>query len=98
MPISPIRCSGPRLILCTRTVLAVEGRSLHVIFGSPDDMKFCFSMTLFSLAADEGDSVFQQALDDLDLYQVMRAAGQIETILGLSLTTKYDKSKLRTTG
>src|SRR5438128_2263933 len=24
---------GPRLILCTETVLAVEGRSLHAIFG-----------------------------------------------------------------
>ena len=31
---------GPRLIECTRTVLAIEGRSLHAIFGSPDDMKF----------------------------------------------------------
>ena len=45
------------------TVLGIEGRSLHAIFGSPDDMKFCSSMTLFSLAADEGDSVFQHALD-----------------------------------
>ncbi len=54
---------GPRLIECTRTVLAIEGRSLHAIFGSPDDLKFCSSMTLFSLAADEGEIVFRQALD-----------------------------------
>ena len=54
---------GPRLIECTRTVLAIEGRSLHAIFGSPDDMKFRSSMTLFSLAADEGDNVFRRALD-----------------------------------
>ena len=54
---------GPRLVECTRAVLAIEGRSLHAIFGSPDDMKFCSSMTLFSLAADEGESVFRQALD-----------------------------------
>ena len=54
---------GPRLILCTETVLAVEGRSLHAIFGSPDDMKFCSSMTLFALAAGEGESAFRRALD-----------------------------------
>src|SRR4051812_12574295 len=40
---------GPRLILCTETVLAVEGRSVHAIFGSPDDMKFRSSMILFAL-------------------------------------------------
>jgi uncharacterized protein (DUF1810 family) len=54
---------GPRLVDCTLAVLAIKGQSLHSIFGSPDDMKFCSSMTLFSLAADEGDSVFRQALD-----------------------------------
>ena len=54
---------GPRLILCTETVLAVEGRSLHAIFGSPDDLKFCSSMTLFTLAAGEVGSVFERALD-----------------------------------
>lgn len=54
---------GPRLVACTRAVLAVEGRSLHAIFGSPDDLKFRSSMTLFALAADEDDSVFRQALE-----------------------------------
>ncbi len=54
---------GPRLILCTEMVLAVEGRSLHAIFGSPDDMKFCSSMTLFALAAGKGESAFRRALD-----------------------------------
>src|SRR5580704_13431068 len=42
---------GPRLDHCTRTMLEVEGRSLHEIFGSPDDMKFQSSMTLFAIAA-----------------------------------------------
>ena len=50
---------GPRLMECTRTVLAIEGRSLHAIFGSPDDLKFCSSMTLFSLAA-EGETMFRR--------------------------------------
>src|SRR5215203_2448108 len=54
---------GPRLILCTETVLAVEGRSLHAIFGSPDDLKLCSSMTLFALAAGEGESAFRRALN-----------------------------------
>ncbi len=54
---------GPRLILCTEAVLAVAGQSLHAIFGSPDDLKFCSSMTLFALAAGESESVFRRALD-----------------------------------
>src|SRR3954447_15293353 len=54
---------GPRLIECTCAVLAIEGRPLHAIFGSPDDVKFRSSMTLFSLAAGKDGSAFRQALD-----------------------------------
>jgi hypothetical protein len=32
-------------------------------------------------------------IDSVDIYQVMRAAGQVETLLGLSAHTKYDKPK-----
>src|SRR4051795_362744 len=39
---------GPRLEECTRLVLLVEGRTALEIFGSPDDMKFRSSMTLFA--------------------------------------------------
>ena len=53
----------PRLDLCTRTVLELEVGSLHEIFGSPDDLKFQSSMTLFALAAAEPTSVFYRALD-----------------------------------
>ena len=42
---------GPRLILCTRTVLESQGRSFSEIFGSPDDLKFRSSMTLFEAAS-----------------------------------------------
>jgi len=42
---------GPRLVECTGLVNAAEGLSAHDIFGSPDDLKFHSSMTLFSLAA-----------------------------------------------
>lgn len=51
---------GPRLLACTRAVLGVEGRSLHAIFGSPDDLKFRSSMTLFDRAG--GEPIFREAL------------------------------------
>lgn len=54
---------GPRLVRCTDTVLAVAGRSPHDIFGSPDDMKFRSSMTLFARASDDPETVFGRALD-----------------------------------
>jgi len=54
---------GPRLVLCTETVLAIKGRTLREIFGSPDDMKFGSSMTLFAQASDDDDLVFKRALD-----------------------------------
>ena len=52
---------GPRLIECTRTVLGVSGRTAHQVFGSPDDLKFRSSMTLFS-RADPEQPVFADAL------------------------------------
>ena len=54
---------GPRLTLCTEALLATEGRSLQAILGSPDDLKFCSSMTLFSRAGGGKGSVFRQALN-----------------------------------
>lgn len=50
-----------RLKTCTRLVLAHAGLSAHAIFGSPDDLKFRSSMTLFNLA-DPDEPVFSQAL------------------------------------
>jgi uncharacterized protein (DUF1810 family) len=38
---------GPRLRECTALVNAVEGKAIRDILGSPDDLKFCSSMTLF---------------------------------------------------
>jgi uncharacterized protein (DUF1810 family) len=52
---------GPRLELATRTVVAVEGRTLVGIFGTTDAMKFRSSMTLFGEAA--GGGIFRQALE-----------------------------------
>jgi uncharacterized protein (DUF1810 family) len=52
---------GSRLCECTQTVCAIEGRSLDEIFGSPDDLKFRSSMTLFEAVS--GDPLFRSALD-----------------------------------
>ncbi len=52
---------GPRLRECATLVAAVQGRDIHEIFGSPDDMKFRSCMTLFSLA-DPGEQGFQECL------------------------------------
>lgn len=49
---------GPRLRECTRLVNAVDGKDIHAILGSPDDMKFRSSMTLFAkVVADNADFV-----------------------------------------
>ncbi len=53
---------GPRLTECTGLVLKVEGRSIHQILGSPDDLKFHSSMTVFALAQ-QHDPVFRRALN-----------------------------------
>jgi uncharacterized protein (DUF1810 family) len=52
---------GRRLIECTRAVLGVSGRTAHQIFGSPDDLKFRSSMTLFG-RADPEEAAFADAL------------------------------------
>ena len=52
---------GPRLKECARLVLDVEGRSAQEIFGSPDDMKFRSSMTLFAKVSPD-DDIFARAL------------------------------------
>lgn len=53
---------GPRLAACTAAILEIEGQSAHAIFGSPDDMKLRSSLTLFGLASDSGDTLFQRGL------------------------------------
>lgn len=53
---------GVRLLDCLAAVVAVRGRSAHEIFGSPDDIKFRSSLTLFAQAA-PGEPLFRRALD-----------------------------------
>ena len=51
---------GARLRECCETVMAIEGKSAHDIFGSPDDLKFRSSLTLFDLASP--NDIFRTAL------------------------------------
>ena len=53
---------GPRLIAGVEAVNAVQGRSAHEIFGSPDDHKFQSCLTLFEQVA-SAPAVFATALD-----------------------------------
>jgi uncharacterized protein (DUF1810 family) len=52
---------GPRLRECTQVVCNIQGRSIEQILGSPDDVKFRSSMTLFKAVS--GDLVFRNALN-----------------------------------
>jgi uncharacterized protein (DUF1810 family) len=53
---------GARLVECTDAVNALPGKSVHEIFGNPDDLKFHSSMTLFEKACPPG-SAFAVALE-----------------------------------
>lgn len=53
---------GPQLVDLTRIVLTHPNKSAHEIFGSPDDLKFRSSMTLFTVAEPE-HTEFLRALE-----------------------------------
>lgn len=54
---------GPRLVECSRIVAeTTRATSLRALFGTPDDLKFCSSMTLFARAAGEATNVYRDAL------------------------------------
>jgi uncharacterized protein (DUF1810 family) len=52
---------GPRLRECSRLVTLIEDRSIHQILGSPDDLKFRSSMTLFASVTSD-NHIFNAAL------------------------------------
>ena len=53
---------GPRLRECCEALLAIEGRSAHEIFGSPDDLKLNSCATLFAAVSGPG-SIFANVLE-----------------------------------
>jgi uncharacterized protein (DUF1810 family) len=55
---------GPRLRECTPLTTNVQGRSADEIFGYPDNLKFCSSMTLFANAASD-NRIFVDAVAKL---------------------------------
>jgi len=52
---------GVRLLQCTRLVYGLSGRSVEKIFGFPDNLKFCSSMTLFAEVSSE--EIFNRVLE-----------------------------------
>ena len=52
---------GARMRECCETLMAVEGRTAHEIFHSPDDLKFRSSLTLFARAAPD-EALFDELL------------------------------------
>lgn len=68
---------GARLRECVELVLAVKGKTAFQILGTPDDLKFRSSMTLFSHAVPDEPS-FKRALtkyfdarDDLRMMELL---------------------------
>jgi uncharacterized protein (DUF1810 family) len=53
---------GPRLRECCEILEGLEGRTAEAILGYPDVLKLRSSLTLFSRAAGERDSVFDALL------------------------------------
>ena len=58
--VHPLLCG--RLKECTRALLDVTGKSARQILGTPDDLKFRSSLTLFAHAAPD-EPLFREALD-----------------------------------
>lgn len=52
---------GARLLECTNTLLGLHGLSVSDVFGYPDDLKFCSSMTLFDYVAPD-KTPFREAI------------------------------------
>ena len=53
---------GARLVECTAIVNGIDGRTARQLFGTPDDLKFRSSMTLFELVSPPA-SAFASALE-----------------------------------
>jgi uncharacterized protein (DUF1810 family) len=51
---------GPRLSECTRLVTAASEKRINDVLGSPDDMKFRSSMTLFDAVSNQ--EIFAEAI------------------------------------
>jgi uncharacterized protein (DUF1810 family) len=73
---------GARLKECTEAMLALHGLSAREILGSPDDLKFRSSMTLFEHAA-EDKNLFARAIDT---YFAGRRDAMTLMILGVGTT------------
>ena len=77
---------GLRLRECTRLVLDVKDKTAHDIFGSPDDLKFRSSMTLFGAVSD--DPIFGAAISKY------YAGEKDQATLGILARIAYERRQL----
>ncbi|HWY64326.1 MAG TPA: DUF1810 domain-containing protein [Rhizomicrobium sp.] len=70
---------GARLRECCRAVMAVEGKTAHEIFRSPDDLKFRSCLTLFAHAAPE-ETLFDELL--VKYFDGKEDSGTLELLAG----------------
>ena len=77
---------GPRLRECTRLVLDAKDKTAREIFGSPDDLKFRSSMTLFGAVSDE--PMFAEAITRY------YAGEKDQTTLGILARIAYKRRQL----
>jgi uncharacterized protein (DUF1810 family) len=75
---------GPRLLECAQAVVAVDGKSITAIVGSPDDLKLRSSATLFA-AVSPADSVFERIL--AKYYDAKRDEKTLELLRSLQKET-----------
>ena len=80
---------GPRLRECARLIAGIQGSSAEDIFGWPDNLKVCSSMTLFARATDDPDiqADFRAVLD--------RFYDGVEDALRLSSSWRDDQPAVR---
>jgi uncharacterized protein (DUF1810 family) len=84
---------GSRLRECTALVNAVEGRTIPEILGSPDDLKFNSSMTLFGAVS--SDPEFAEAVTKF--YGGTPDQRDVGPAWGLSVTFQEKTGRKRTT-
>lgn len=73
---------GPRLRQCSGILLTIGSDTAYKVFGSPDDLKLCSSMTLFASIAEENSpfaEVLRKYFPNRPLHQQLTPTPQSET-------------------
>jgi uncharacterized protein (DUF1810 family) len=83
---------GPRLTTCTKLANDIPGRSAYEIFGTPDDLKFRSSMTLFAKATSD-PAILEQGVFNQALATYFRGEPDDRTLAILSQQARVESPK-----